>query len=142
MYCWASYGGYAALAAGYQTPDLFKCIVSIAGTANMELTLADWKKWGHKNYIDNAVTKDKGAFKELSPVNHAEEFKAPVLLIHGKVDTSVSYFQSKDMYDALKASKKEVDIQIYKYGTHNLDDTVNRQDAMKLISEFLSKYLD
>lgn len=138
----ASYGGYAALAAGYQTPDLFKCIISIAGTANMELTLADWKNRGHKNYIDNAVTKDKGAFKELSPVNHAEEFKAPVLLIHGKVDTSVSYFQSKDMYNALKESKKEVDIQIYKYGTHHLDDTVNRQDAMKLTSEFLGKHLD
>ncbi|XPF96038.1 alpha/beta hydrolase family protein [Colwellia sp. RE-S-Sl-9] len=137
----ASYGGYAALTAGYQTPDLFKCIVSIAGTANMELTLADWKKWGNRNYIDNAVTEDEAAFERLSPVNHAKEFKTPVLLIHGKVDTVVSYYQSKDMYDALKHSKKDVEIQVYEYGTHNLDDAVNRQDAMKLISEFLDKYL-
>ena len=138
----ASYGGYAALAAGYQTPDKFKCIVSIAGTANMQSTLNDWRRWGLKNYIENAVTSDEAELEKLSPVNHANKFKAPVLLIHGKVDTRVSYFQSKDMYDALKDAGKEVDLKLFKYGTHHLNDAVNRRDAMELMATFLEKHLD
>ena len=138
----ASYGGYAALAAGYQTPDKFKCIVSIAGTANMKTTLNDWRRRGYKNYIKNAVTDDENELKDLSPVNHASEFKAPVLLIHGKVDISVNYSQSKDMHDALEDAGKKVDIKLFKFGTHHLDDAVNRKNAMELISTFLEKHLD
>jgi len=137
----ASYGGYAALAAGYQTPNTFKCIASIAGTANMQTTLSDWKRWGFNNYVKNAVTDDEQELKKLSPVYHAKEFKAPVLLIHGKADTIVSYYQSEDMYDALTKAKKDVDIKFYKYGTHNLNDAVNRKDAMELIASFLEKHL-
>ncbi|NQZ23207.1 MAG: S9 family peptidase [Colwellia sp.] len=136
-----SYGGYAALAAGFQTPDRFKCIISLAGVANMTTTIADWKRWGNKAYVENAVTDNEYELERLSPVNHAEAFKAPVLLIHGKVDSVVSYRDSEAMYDALKRANKKVKIKLYKYGTHNFDDAVNRKNSMELMASFLQKYL-
>jgi len=137
----ASYGGYAALTAGYQTPELFKCMISIAGTANMRTSLFHWHRWGNDNYIDNAVTDDEWELKKMSPVNHAAEFMAPVLLIHGKADTVVSFRQSEAMYKALRRAKKRVELQLYRYGTHDLDDPVNLKNSMSLIESFLAKHL-
>jgi len=77
----------------------------------------------------------------MSPLNHAAEFQAPVLLIHGKVDTRVDYFESEDMYKALKAASKKADLKIYDYGTHFLNDAINRKDAMTLIAKFLDENL-
>lgn len=137
----ASYGGYAALIAGFQTPNQFKCIVSIAGVSNMNDQATHWKRQGDKNYINQAVKNKNDSLDDISPVYHASKFKAPVLLIHGKVDTRVSFRQSEQMEKALKKAGKSVDYTLFKYGTHNLDDAVNRKKAMSLMIEFINKYL-
>jgi dipeptidyl aminopeptidase/acylaminoacyl peptidase len=136
-----SYGGYAALAAGFQTPDRFKCIISLAGVANMTTTIADLKRWGNKAFVENAVADNEYELERLSPIHHAEAFKAPVLLIHGKVDSVVSYRDSEEMYDALKRAEKQVQIKLYKFGTHNFDDAINRKNTMELMATFLQKHL-
>jgi dipeptidyl aminopeptidase/acylaminoacyl peptidase len=137
----ASYGGYAALAAGYQTPEQFKCIVSIAGVGDMDAQVTNWRRRGAKSYIENVVNIEAVSLKPISPVHFAERFKAPVLLIHGKVDTRVSYRQSEDMYNALKKANKDVELELFKFGTHNLNDSVNRKKAMVLMIEFIDKHL-
>ena len=43
----ASYGGYAALAAGYQTPDRFQCIISIAGITQYTMSLGGGHDHSH-----------------------------------------------------------------------------------------------
>ncbi|WP_371375219.1 alpha/beta hydrolase family protein [Thalassotalea aquiviva] len=137
----ASYGGYAALAAGYKTPELFKCIVSIAGVADMNKIVQSLKVKGFKNYVENAITSNEDELEQLSPVNFAHQFKAPVLLIHGKSDTRVSYRESEAMYEALKEANKSVEMELFQFGTHNLDGAVNRRDAMKRIDVFLQQHL-
>ncbi|WP_448566944.1 alpha/beta fold hydrolase [Thalassotalea ganghwensis] len=137
----ASYGGYAALVAGFQTPDRFKCIVSIAGVSDLTKQVSDWRMKGLKNYVENAVSSIKSEQISVSPIYHVEKFKAPVLLIHGKVDTRVSYYQSELMYDALKNADKEVDYELFDWGTHHLNDAGNRQRAMELMESFLQEHL-
>jgi dipeptidyl aminopeptidase/acylaminoacyl peptidase len=137
----ASYGGYAALAAGYQTPDQFKCIVSIAGVSDMNEQVSYWKHRGLRSYINNAVNEKDEDLDIISPIDHVKQFKAPVLLIHGKVDTRVSYLQSEEMYDALKDADKQVEYKLFDHGTHNLDDATNRKQAMVLMIDFIDKYL-
>ncbi len=136
-----SYGGYAALAAGYQTPEQFKCIVSIAGVGNMGDQVTQWRKKGLKSYIRNAVNPNNENLESISPEFHASKFKAPVLLIHGKMDTRVSYRQSENMYKALSKAGKEVELELFKYGTHHLNDAVNRKKAMGLMIEFIDEHL-
>jgi dipeptidyl aminopeptidase/acylaminoacyl peptidase len=137
-----SYGGYAALVAGFQTPDMFKCIISVAGIADMEAQIAHWERFGGGGYVDNAVSKDPDEMSKVSPVNHANQFKAPVLLIHGKSDVRVSYYQSEAMYDALKDADKEVEYELFKFGTHHLNDAANRTKAMTMMEAFLTKHLN
>jgi len=137
----ASYGGYAALAAAYQTPKQFKCIVSIAGVADMDSQVRHWRRRGHKSFIRNAVNKADINLSPISPAFHAEKFEAPVLLIHGKVDTRVSYRQSTKMHDALKKAGKKVELKLFKFGTHHLNDAANRKQAMSLMVNFLDDHL-
>jgi len=137
----ASYGGYAALVAGFQTPEMFKCIISIAGVSDMEAQISHWKSYGHDGYIKHSVSKDPNKMAEVSPINHVDKFEVPVLLIHGKVDTKVSYYQSKNMYDVMKKAGKDVDYELFKFGTHYLNDAGNRRNAMEMMEKFLSKHL-
>jgi dipeptidyl aminopeptidase/acylaminoacyl peptidase len=137
----ASYGGYAALVAGYQTPNKFKCIVSIAGIGDLESQISHWKRRGSHTYVANAVSEDDKDIEAVSPLKHINAFKAPVLLIHGKADLRVSYRQSEQMYDALKDAGKKVDYELFDFGTHNLDDAANRKKAMELMDGFLRKHL-
>ena len=45
----ASYGGYAALAGGAFTPDLYKCVISIAGVSDLPKMLIDERRQHGKN---------------------------------------------------------------------------------------------
>ncbi len=137
----ASYGGYAALVAGYQTPERFKCIISIAGISDLEIQVREFKSQGYDEYAKNAVADDPKEMRKLSPVDYAAKFKAPVLLIHGKVDTVVRYEQSEYMFDALEDAGKSVEYELFDYGTHHLDDAANRKKAMVLMADFLAKHL-
>ncbi|GLX79402.1 peptidase S9 [Thalassotalea insulae] len=137
----ASYGGYAALVAGYQTPKRFKCIASIAGIADLTSQIDQWKRLGYRNYVTNAVSTDIKEQKQLSPVEHADKFKAPVLLIHGKADTRVSFYQSEAMFDALEKADKEVTFELFDFGTHHLNDSENLRRTMILLDAFLADNL-
>ncbi|NQY35190.1 MAG: S9 family peptidase [Alteromonadaceae bacterium] len=137
-----SYGGYAALAAGYQTPKQFNCIVSIAGVSDMERHVSTLRRFSGTNaFIENAINEDETDFEAISPVDNVNQFEAPVLLIHGKVDQRVSYRQSENMYEELKDAKKEVEYKLFEFGTHHLDDAVIRKQAMGLMIEFVDKHI-
>jgi dipeptidyl aminopeptidase/acylaminoacyl peptidase len=137
----ASYGGYTALVAGFQTPDMFKCIISIAGISDMEQQIKHWERFGSDGYVDNAVSSDPKEMFEVSPINHVNKFKVPVLLIHGHADTRVSYYQSERMYEALKDANKEVEYEVFKFGTHHLNDAANRSKAMTMMESFITEHL-
>ncbi len=137
----ASYGGYAALVAGYQTPNLFKCIASISGISDMKQQIKHWRIRGSEDYIENAIHVSAHNTKDISPIQHVEEYKIPVLLIHGESDTRVDFLQSKKMHEALKKAGKKSKFVSFKYGTHFLDDAANRKVAMEELDKFLKKYL-
>jgi dipeptidyl aminopeptidase/acylaminoacyl peptidase len=138
----ASYGGYAALVAGYQTPEMFDCIASIAGISDLGDQITHWRRNGFRNYVDNSVGSDAESVAMASPINHIDKFKKPVLLVHGRVDTRVSYRQSTGMYDALKQAGKQVEYHELDFGTHFLNDASNRKHAMEQLSLFLQKHLN
>ena len=137
-----SYGGYAALAAGYQTPKQFNCIVSIAGISDMKDHVVTLRRFsGTSSFIENAINDDETDYDAISPIENISKFEAPVLLIHGKVDQRVSFNQSESMYEELKEANKEVEYKLFEYGTHYLDDAVIRKQAMGLMIEFVDKHI-
>jgi dipeptidyl aminopeptidase/acylaminoacyl peptidase len=112
----ASYGGYVALQGGARRPDLFKCVISRAGVADL-VKMQKWEadtfetdspryKYWLKSIGDYRA--DQAMLNTASPVTYAADFKPPVLLLHGENDWTVPIEQSRLMEKALKGAGKQV----------------------------------
>lgn len=144
-----SYGGYAALAGGATTPDMYKCVASIAGVSHLREMLGTERRERGAN--SRAVTywealigdpeKDRDAIDAVSPALHADKFGAPVLLIHGAADTIVSIRQSELMNDALRNAKKSVQYIRIDGDDHSLVDNDSRRTVLTALGEFLRKHI-
>jgi dipeptidyl aminopeptidase/acylaminoacyl peptidase len=141
----ASYGGYSALAGGAFSPDLYRCIISVNGVSDLPKMLKSQKyKYGSKHWVTNywheIVGDSKSEIDKLrsvSPANFAPDFKAPVLLIHGKDDTVVPIEQSKRMHKALKKAGKSVELITIDGEDHWLSASSTRLQMLKAIDDFL-----
>ena len=144
----ASYGGYSALAGGAFSPELYKCIISVAGVSDLPRMLQDEKAYHGRNhwvvsYWQNVIgdaKKEREKLNIVSPVNFAADFQAPVLLIHGKDDTVVHPRQSRRMHRALRKHEKIVKYVEIKGEDHWLSTSQTRMATLKAISEFLEEH--
>jgi dipeptidyl aminopeptidase/acylaminoacyl peptidase len=142
-----SYGGYAALAGGAFDSDLYKCVVSVNGVSDLNKMLKEEKREDNRHVDVYAYWKDviasgevdKEYLREISPVEHAENFTAPVLLIYGNKDDVVNYRQSKDMKKALRKNGKPVEELMIKDEGHSFTETKNREETLNTIIDFVRK---
>lgn len=145
----ASYGGYAALAAGAFSADMYRCIVAIAGVSDLPKKMASlsFRRGREDSSIDyweklyGVEVSDKDALKAISPAYHAESFQAPVLLIHGEQDTSVKIDQSSRMNRALRKAKKDVTFIKLKGEDHWLTQEESRVETLRAVAEFIERHL-
>ncbi len=145
-----SYGGYAALAGGAFTPDKYNCVVSIAGVSDLPRMLLDERRrfgsshpvyayW--QDYIGNEK-EQRDELEAVSPAYHADKFKAPVLLIHGRDDTIVDDRQSDVMRDELKKAGKPVELIFMKDQDHSLSTQSARIEAMTEVIKFVDAHIN
>lgn len=145
----ASYGGYAALAAGAFSPDKYRCVASIAGVSDLELMLkSNREKYGRSHWAISYWERQFGgedfdwdALDAISPANFAEKFQAPVLLIHGKDDTVVPVEQSKQMRQALRRADKDVELIELKGEDHWLSYSESRIATLRALARFVEEHL-
>jgi len=144
----ATYGGYAALAGGAFTPDLYRCVVAINGVSdiNAEIT-ADIRDSSRanlvRNYWQEVFGEDKGAFKALdnvSPYFYAERFRAPTLIIYSKDDTVVNTNQSLRMHKALKKANRETTLVQLPGEDHWLSTGPMRMKLLQTIEGYLDTH--
>ena len=138
----ASYGGYAALFAGATHPELYKCVVSRAGLADLAATMrferttykpdSERYKYWLKSIGD--PDKDTAMLAAASPVTYAASYGPPVLLLHGENDWNVDPNQSQIMYHALKRSGRSVQLLTYKHEGHS---GWQRQDEIAATTEIV-----
>ncbi|WDE08975.1 S9 family peptidase [Thalassomonas viridans] len=145
----ASYGGYAALAGATFTPDLYKCVVSINGVSDVERMLStDKRNYGRNHWVvsywQDVIAKgkvDEDHLEQISPINHVNKVKAPVLLIHGELDQTVPLRQSEEMFDELEDADKSVTFVELEDGDHHMSKEKNRLKALKAIDKFIKQYI-
>ena len=140
-----SYGGYAALAGGAFTPELYQCVVAIAPVSDLPRMLkfeeddsgrdswvvAYWQK------VIGDRKSERERLADISPVNFAEDFMAPVLLVHGARDLVVPIRQSTVMKTALEKAGKDVSMVRLKGEDHFLSTTEMRIEALRAIAVFV-----
>lgn len=144
-----SYGGYAALAGGALTPDLYKCVVAIAGVSDLKTMLGHEKRehgpysmtYNYWTSVIGDPDKDGEAIEKVSPYRLAANFKAPVLLIHGTDDFVVPDRQSELMEQALKAAGKPVTYLRIGNDDHSLTNVQSRNQMLTEVAAFLTKHI-
>ncbi|MEZ5960858.1 MAG: alpha/beta fold hydrolase [Hyphomonadaceae bacterium] len=146
-----SYGGYVALAGGAFTPDLYRCVISIAGDADLVQMLDEERQQqgrGSMGYaywvqVTGDANRDRDELLAVSPTRHAANFQAPVLLIHGRRDGIVRVEQSEAMRDALRRAGKQVEYIDFADEGHYWGnwEEANRQRLLEEIDRFLSAHI-
>lgn len=140
----ASYGGYAALAGAAFDGPSYRCAVSVSGISDLNEFL-NWKI--HDSYGENSGTSlywkrllgDLTLLDNYSPVQHVDKINIPILLIHGKDDTTVQLKQSQIMLKAMNAAGKQVEFVELNGEDHYMSTSENRLKSLTTIVDFLLK---
>ena len=142
----ASYGGYSALAGATFSPDLYACAVSYAGIADVSEIIG--QAAGGTGERSPAVRfwearlgnryEDEKALRDASPALHADQVRAPILLLHNDADITVPYTQSVREQTALQAVGRHVELVILKGDDHYLNHTAARVRVLQEIERFLA----
>jgi dipeptidyl aminopeptidase/acylaminoacyl peptidase len=146
----ASYGGYAALMGGVRRPELYKAVVSVAGVSDL-IDMLHWERaeddtsnkefynfW--RDRIGDPDT-DAAMLAKASPRRRAAEFKAPVFLAHGILDSTVPVVQSRTMAKALTDAGKRVEYWEIKKAGHSPGSPAADRELLARCIGFLEKAL-
>lgn len=144
-----SYGGYSALAGGAFTPELYRCVIAGAPVTDLELFLeSELDDHGRDHWLVSYWRRVLGGsgdsvsdLEKISPANFADEYQAPVLLLHGKDDTVVDIAQSRRMKKRLAGAGKNVTLIELKGEDHWLSSSETRLAALEAMGAFLAEHL-
>ncbi len=86
-----------------------RCVIDMYGPTDL-LTRRETDKQGRPSErirppalaVFGAKNADAAVLREASPVTHVRSDVPPVLILHGRVDTTVDYFQSEELARALR----------------------------------------
>jgi dipeptidyl aminopeptidase/acylaminoacyl peptidase len=78
-------------------------------------------------------------FDRISPLKHADQASAPILLIHGHDDTVVPMEQSVNMETALKRANKPVEFVTLSSEDHWLSREATRMQMLQATVAFVEK---
>lgn len=84
---------------------------------------------------------DNTTLETVSPINHVDVFKAPVLLIHGENDKVVPIRQSKAMEKKLKKAGKQVEFIKIDDELHSFTTAEARTKTVESIVAFVDRYI-
>jgi dipeptidyl aminopeptidase/acylaminoacyl peptidase len=80
-------------------------------------------------------------WRERSPISHASEIRAPVLLLHGSADRSVRPEQSEEMERVLRASGRFVERHVYEGEGHGWRRAETVADELRRVDAFLARWV-
>jgi dipeptidyl aminopeptidase/acylaminoacyl peptidase len=142
----ASYGGYAAMWGLVKTPELYRCGISFAGVADLELSFNDYSDSDKASvelsrHTIGDPTLNSQQFDQVSPLKNAGRIVAPVLLMHGEDDRRVPIVHGERMRDALEQNGKQVKWLSFHGEGHGISKRANLHLYFNAMTEFLEKHI-
>ena len=141
-----SYGGYAALAGATLTPDLYACAVSVNGVSDLPSMIGNAGRFSEiiAEYWETRIGsrfRDSDELAAVSPARRAASTGAPIMLIHGKDDTVVPFYQSEIMRNALADANKPYEFVELEGEDHWLSIEETRTEMLRKSIEFIDKHI-
>jgi dipeptidyl aminopeptidase/acylaminoacyl peptidase len=142
----ASFGGYSALMAVSQHPELYRCGVSYSGLLNLFSHIRAVPPY-YKPYLQMFYEKvgdpeaDADYFREVSPIFHTEDFRLPMLIVQGAKDPRVNVNEANQFVQRLKKRNVPVQYLLKENEGHSFRNTENRQEFYRTLERFLADNL-
>jgi dipeptidyl aminopeptidase/acylaminoacyl peptidase len=131
-----SYGGYAALQSAVVDPALFKAVIAVAPVTDLKELKDEWYYFSNYSLASDFIGEGRH-MHEGSPAEHADRFRAPVLLFHGAMDRNVGIQQSRLMESRLKAAGAKCTLVTWEELDHHLEDSNARAQMLNQSDTFL-----
>jgi dipeptidyl aminopeptidase/acylaminoacyl peptidase len=131
--------------------DIFACAIAGAPVTNMTSAYSgirwgtglarqfQYEKW--QSRIGGSLWEAREKYIENSPVFFADNINTPLLIQHGDEDEAVPWYQSIEMYLAMRRLGKESIFLHYKGEPHHLKKYPNKLDYSIKMKEYLDHYL-
>ncbi len=135
-----SAGGYTTLAA-LTFKDVFSAGASLYGVSDLEALAKDTHKF-ESRYLDTLVgpyPARKDLYQARSPLHHAANLAAPLILLQGSEDAVVPPAQSQVMFEALRAKGVPVAYLLFQGEQHGFRKAENIKRALQAELYFYSK---
>lgn len=136
------FGGYASLMGAMREPELYQCVVSIAGVT--DLRALHWQVKSYYGGVEGAnyfVGPDSDELAAGSPLKAAKSLRARALLLHGELDVQVEDDQSQRLHRLLVAHHKQPELVMVKDGDHGFSRYPWRMTLLTKLEEFLAANL-
>jgi dipeptidyl aminopeptidase/acylaminoacyl peptidase len=139
-----SYGGFCVLSCMSRLPELgWAAGVDLYGPSNL-VTLAKASPPTWRSLVAAMIGDPEADAKHLisrSPVTHAENIRAPLMVIQGANDPRVPQSESEQIVARLRARDVEVRYDVYPDEGHGFNKRENQAKALADAGEFLLAHL-
>jgi dipeptidyl aminopeptidase/acylaminoacyl peptidase len=141
-----SYGGYMVGAALAFSPDTFDVGIDIFGVMNWVRTLSSippwWASFKESLYDEMGDPATDGErHRAISPLFHAKNIRAPLLVVQGANDPRVLKVESDEIVEAVRQNGVAVEYKVFPDEGHGFTKRENKIEASNAYVAFLDKYL-
>lgn len=140
-----SYGGYMVLASLTHFPDRLRAGTDVVGIANfitfLEKTAPYRRDLRRAEYGDERDPAMRAAFERINPTANASKIRSSLLVIHGKNDPRVPFFEAEQIADIVKKQDKPVWTVYADNEGHGFAKKDNRDYMAAVMALFLSEQL-
>jgi dipeptidyl aminopeptidase/acylaminoacyl peptidase len=141
-----SYGGYMVGAALAFEPEVFDVGINIFGVMNWVRTLTSippwWESFKEALYDEMGDPETDGErHHRISPLFHAQNIQAPLLVVQGANDPRVLQVESDEIVEAVRANGVPVEYVLFPDEGHGFTKRENRITASEAYVSFLDTYL-
>jgi dipeptidyl aminopeptidase/acylaminoacyl peptidase len=141
----ASFGGYSAMMQPILNPGIYKCAIGYVGVYDLPLMRRTDKNGGESKRLvrfwDRTLGTDMAALAKVSPALRAKEIDVPVMLVHGKADTTADFNQFKVMSAALREAGRPAEEFLASAEGHGFVKPENIAELYRRMEKFLDKYI-
>ena len=139
----SSAGGFNALEAVAAEPELFAAAVVLYPVSDLTDLSAPYRFEQH--YYDSLIgtlPSRADAYRDRSPIEHAERFATtPLMISHGEADSVVPVEQSIRFADRVRAAGGTVELHVYEGEGHGFRQRVNQLADYQRVAGFLARYV-
>ncbi|MDQ1380490.1 MAG: hypothetical protein QOJ71_1209 [Actinomycetota bacterium] len=138
----SSAGGFTALNVAARHPDLVDAVVALYPVTDLVDLAATTHRFesGDLARLVGPLPETRAQYVARSPLAHASEIRAPVLLLQGDQDRVVNPERATTFADALRRAGVEVEFHVYAGEGHGWRRAETVADELTRVSSFLARW--